>query len=249
MLRMMELATTGLVAEQRSLDVNANNMANLQSLGFKAGRADFRDLLYQTVNGAVVGNGVGMASTQISFAQGALQVTSVPTDLAIQGRGFFQVQLPNGSTGYTRAGHFLPDANGNLVNPRGYYLLGSAGKLTLPAGYTSVTVSAHGAITAKVNGQPQAVGQLSLADFVNPQGLQDAGGGIFLATANSGTPQTGTPGQGELGVVRQRALEQSNVSMTQAMYRLITEERAYQMDGMAVQVSGKVYTLANQVGS
>jgi flagellar basal-body rod protein FlgG len=241
------IAKTGLDAQQTRMAVISNNLANTNTTGFKRDRASFEDLLYQTVRqpgaasseqtqlptGLQTGTGVRVAATAKQFAQGNLNQTGNALDVAINGRGFFEVLMPDGSTAYTRDGSFQIDAQGQVVTNAGYAVQPG---LQLPEGAQSVTVGADGTVSVQVAGQPEAVqvGQLTLSDFVNPAGLQAKGENLFAETGASGPAQSGAPGQGGVGTLVQGALESSNVNVVEELVSMIETQRAYETNAKAI---------------
>ena len=251
MLRALHIASTGLAAQQTHVEVIANNMANVNTTGFKRGRAEFTDLLYMaervsgvaargTENvvpeGAQVGLGVRTAAIRNLHMQGTLTQTGNKLDLALQGRGFFQIQGPDGETLYTRAGAFNTNAAGQIVTLDGYTLTPA---MTVPANATDVTVSDAGIVSATLPGEiaPQQLGQIALADFVNEAGLEQLGGNLYKQTEASGAPSTGNPGSNGLATIRQGYLESSNVDPVKEIAELITAQRAYEMNSKVVQAA------------
>lgn len=251
MLRALYIASTGLAAQQTHVEVIANNMANVNTTGFKQGRAEFTDLLYMaerasgvaargTENtvpeGAQVGLGVRTAAIRNLHIQGTITQTGNKLDLALQGRGFFQIQGPDGDTFYTRAGAFNTNATGQIVTLDGYTVLPA---MTVPANATNVTVSDAGIVSAILPGQtaPQQLGQITLADFVNEAGLEQLGGNLYKQTEASGAPTTGNPGTNGLATMRQGYLESSNVDPVKEIAQLITAQRAYEMNSKVVQAA------------
>lgn len=247
MLSSLWIAKTGLDAQQTRMDVISNNLANANTTGFKSSRASFQDLMYQnraqpgaqtteqTVSptGLMVGTGVRVVGTEKLFTQGDTSQTGNSMDVAIQGRGFLQVSMPDGSIAYTRDGSLHTDANGQLVTSDGYPLEPA---ITLPANIQSLTIGADGTVSATTNGSATAVqiGTLQLADFVNPAGLQAQGSNLYLETASSGTPQTGQPGLNGMGTLMQGALESSNVNVVEEMVNMIETQRTYEMNSKAI---------------
>jgi len=247
MLSSLWIAKTGLDAQQTRMDVISNNLANANTTGFKSSRASFQDLMYQnraqpgaqtteqTVSptGLMVGTGVRVVGTEKLFTQGDTSQTGNSMDVAIQGRGFLQVSMPDGSIAYTRDGSLHSDANGQLVTSDGYPLEPA---ITLPANIQSLTIGADGTVSATTNGSSTAVqiGTLQLADFVNPAGLQAQGSNLYLETASSGTPQTGQPGLNGMGTLMQGALESSNVNVVEEMVNMIETQRTYEMNSKAI---------------
>jgi flagellar basal-body rod protein FlgG len=240
-------AKTGLDAQQTRMAVTSNNLANVSTTGFKKGRAVFEDLLYQNVKqvgastsqdtqsptGLSLGTGVRVVATEKTFTQGGLAQTGNSLDMAINGRGFFQILMPDGTLGYTRDGSFQVSAQGELVTSNGYKVQPG---ITIPDGAQSVSIGKDGTVTVSVAGQsaPTTVGSVQLADFVNPAGLQPKGENTFLESASSGTAQTGTPGVSGLGTVEQGSLEGSNVNVVEELVNMIETQRAYEMNSKAI---------------
>ncbi|MBI2369964.1 MAG: flagellar basal-body rod protein FlgG [Deltaproteobacteria bacterium] len=260
MIRALWTASSGMSAQQLNLDVVSNNLANVNTVGFKRSRTDFQDLLYQSLRfpgaasaadnqiptGVQIGHGVRPTGVIRFFAQGDYQQTGNQLDLAIEGDGFFQVQQPNGETAYSRAGAFKQDSQGRIVTSDGYVVLPT---LTIPSDATGITVGADGTISVQKAGQtaPSQVGQLQIARFVNPAGLNSIGRNLYLPTASSGDPTTGTPGQNGLGTISQGYLEMSNVSVVEEMVNLIIAQRAYEANSKAVQTADEMLQMANNV--
>ena len=252
-------AKTGLDAQQTQMTVTANNLANVNTNGFKKSRAVFNDLLYQNVtqvggstsdttlypSGLQLGTGVRVVATEPSFTQGSLDNTGNALDVAIQGRGFFQILKPDGTLAYTRDGSFQLNAQGQMVNASGYQVQPA---ITIPAGAQSVTVAPNGVVTVLLPGQsaPTQVGTLQLADFINPAGLQDAGGNLAVESAASGAPTTGTPGLTGMGTVIQGSVESSNVNVVEEMVNMIETQRAYEMNSKAVETCDQMLQFATQ---
>ena len=252
-------AKTGLDAQQTKMSVTANNLANVATNGFKRSRAVFDDLLYQNVTqvgaatsqntysptGLQLGTGVRVVATERSYTQGSLDNTGNPLDLAIQGRGFFQVLQPDGTLAYTRDGNFQANAQGQLVNSSGYQVQPA---ITIPTGAQSVTIGSDGVVSVQIAGQsaPTQVGTLQLADFINPAGLQTVGGNLLVESAASGSPTTGNPGLTGLGTLVQGSLEASNVNVVQEMVDMIETQRAYEMNSKAVQATDQMLQFATQ---
>ena len=241
------VAKTGLDAQQTRMTVISNNMANVNTTGYKQSRAVFEDLLYQNVrqaggqssqdtvlpSGLMLGTGVRTVATEKLFTQGNLQQTGNQLDAAIQGRGFFQVLRPDGGLGYSRDGSFQVDSQGQLVTSSGYAVQPA---ITIPSGAISVSIGSDGVISAMQSGQtsPTQVGNIQLSDFINPSGLQPVGENLFLETAASGAPQSGNPGLNGIGSVIQGALESSNVNVVEEMVGMIEAQRAYEMNSKAI---------------
>jgi len=260
MIRSLWIAKTGLDAQQTQLDVISNNLANVGTAGFKRARAVFEDLLYQTVRqpgaqssqqtqlltGLTLGTGVRSVATEKIFTQGNLQQTGNNLDVAINGSGFFQIQLPDGTTGYTRDGSFHLDAQGQLVTSSGYALQPA---LTIPANALTITVGRDGTVTVTQPGQanPTQVGALQLANFINASGLQAQGENLYVETASSGTPTTNTPGTNGLGTLSQGYIETSNVNVVEELVNMIQAQRAYEINSKAVQTSDQMLQRLSQL--
>jgi len=253
-MKALAIAATGMNAQEQNLEVIANNIANLNTTGFKRSRAEFTDLIYQTERvmgvssrgrdatvpeGAQVGLGVRTAAVRTLQIQGALTNTGNSLDLAINGRGWFQVTTPSGDTVYTRDGAFNTNATGQLVTADGYTV---TPPLLIPQTATSVTVSQTGLVTATIPGQtaPQSLGQLTLANFINEAGLQALGNNLFQQTAASGQPQVGVPGDTAFGVLQQGYLEASNVDPVSEITNLIGAQRAYEMNSKVIQAADQM---------
>jgi len=250
MMRALTTAGTGMVAQQMNLDVIANNLANVNSNAFKVQRAEFQDLMYQTyrasgaANGgeatlpaaAQIGLGSRFAASTTNFTYGTIQATGNPYDVAINGDGFFEVELPDGTTAYTRDGAFKTDANGLLVTSDGYAV---KPQTTIPSGSNAVTISPNGTITAILPGtnDPTQIGSISMAIFPNPAGLTRMGQNLFKAGGGSGDPIETNPGEQGAGTLQQRFLEGSNVQVVEEMVRMITAQRAYEINSKAIQTA------------
>ena len=246
-------AKTGLEAQQTRMAVTANNLANVNTTGFKRGRVAFEDLLYQNLrqvgadtaqdtqlpSGLAVGTGVRVVATEKTYTQGNLQVTNNALDVAINGRGFFQVALPDGTNAYTRDGSFKINAQGELVTSGGYRVQPA---VSIPDGAQSVSIGTDGAVSVQLAGQPapSQVGSLQVVDFVNPAGLQARGENLLLESAASGPPQAGTPGLNGLGALQQGALEASNVNVVEELVAMIETQRAYEMNSKAISTADKM---------
>jgi flagellar basal-body rod protein FlgG len=247
------VAKTGLDAQQMQMSVVSNNLANVNTTGFKKGRAVFEDLLYQNVRqpggqttqqtqaptGLMLGTGVRIVATDKQFSQGNIQQTNNSLDVAVNGRGFFQITMPDGSLAYTRDGTFQLNSQGQVVTSNGYPLQPS---ITVPQGAQSVTIGTDGTVSVvpATSSTPTQVGTLTLADFVNPAGLQDRGNNLYSETAASGAPQTGTPGLSGLGTLSQGSLEASNVDVVEEMVNMIEVQRAYEMNSKAVSTTDQM---------
>jgi flagellar basal-body rod protein FlgG len=254
----MWVAKTGLDAQQTRMAVISNNLANVNTTGFKRGRAAFEDLLYQNVRqagaqssqdtqlptGLSLGTGVRTVATEKIFTQGNLLQTNNSLDVAIEGRGFFQILQPDGSLAYSRDGSFQLDNNGQMVTSNGYILQPG---ITIPANTISMTIGQDGIVTVLTQGNnaPTQVGNLQMSDFINPAGLQAIGQNLFLETAASGSPQTGTPGLNGLGRVVQGALETSNVNTVEELVNMIETQRAYEMNSKAISTADQMLQYVN----
>jgi flagellar basal-body rod protein FlgG len=258
MIRSLQTAATGMDAQQRKIDTTANNIANVNTTGFKASRAEFQELLYQQVRsagdpnnggaptGVEVGLGVKTAATQKNFSQGNLEATENPLDLAIEGSGFFQVRQQSGELGYSRAGNLKVDAQGKLVNADGLELTPS---ITIPTDATSITVERDGRVLVTLPGDATQieVGQLELANFPNPAGLRSLGRGLFGETAASGQARTGNPGAEGLGALSQGFLEGSNVQIVNEMVSMIVSQRAYEINSKVIRTADEMLRSATNL--
>jgi flagellar basal-body rod protein FlgG len=254
-------AKTGLDAQQTRMSVTSHNLANVNTTGFKKGRAVFEDLLYQNVRqvggstsqdtvaptGLALGTGVRVVATEKQYTQGNMQTTGNSFDVAVNGRGFFQVLLPDGTMGYTRDGDFEVSPQGELVTSSGYRVQPG---ITIPDGVQTITIGKDGVVTAKMDGeaQPTQIGTLQLVDFINPAGLQPKGENILVESAASGTPQVGTPGLNGLGYIEQGSLEASNVNVVEELVNMIETQRAYEMNSKAISTTDQMLSyLTNQL--
>lgn len=259
MLPSLWVAKTGLSAQDMNLTTISNNLANVSTTGFKRDRAEFEDLLYQIrrqpggfssqdselPSGLQLGTGVRIVGTQKIFTEGSLQTTEQPLDMAINGRGFFQVLLPDGSVSYTRDGSFQMNADGQVVTSSGFPLEPA---IVLPPEVRTFTVGEDGTVSVTVAGnpQPQILGNLQTADFINYAGLEAIGNNLFLETAASGAPQVGTPGMNGLGNVLQNTLENSNVSVVEELVNMITTQRAYEMNSKVISTADQMLSFITQ---
>ncbi len=259
-MRSLDIASTGMQAQQTSVEVISNNIANMTTTGFKRQRPEFQDLIYQNLrrvgsnssdsgsivpSGAQVGLGVKTAAIYRINEQGNLQQTSNVLDLAIQGNGYFQVTLPSGETAYTRDGTLGLAPDGTMVSADGYVV---APGIQIPSNATNVTINTSGQVQATIAGQtaPQTVGQLQLATFANPAGLDSQGDNLFLQTSASGAPVTGNPSTTGFGSVMQGFVETSNVNVVSEITNLITAQRAYEMNSRVITTSDDMLnTLTN----
>ena len=259
-MRSLDIASTGMQAQQTNVDVISNNLANMTTTGFKRRRSEFQDLIYENMRrvgsntsdsgtvvpaGAQVGLGVRMAAIYRINEQGTLTQTSNSLDMAIRGNGYFPVTLPSGDTAYTRDGTFGLSPDGTIVTADGYPI---AGGITVPANATAVTISATGQVQASLDGQtaPQTVGQIQLATFPNETGLDAQGDNLFLQSGASGNAVTGNPGSPGFGSVLQGYVEGSNVNVVTEISALITAQRAYEMNSKVITTSDQMLsTLTN----
>jgi len=250
MMRALWTASTGMAAQQDNIDVISNNLANVSTNGFKKSRSDFEDLMYQTMRqpgsssgpdtqlptGVQIGSGVRQVAVTKIFLEGSSQQTGNPLDMEINGDGFFQVTLPDGTIGYTRDGAFNKDSSGQIVTAEGYPIEPS---ITIPANATSISVSSDGIVSASIAGQTasQQLGQLQLATFVNPAGLNSTGGNLYKETDASGSPTVSNPGVDAAGTILSQSVETSNVQVVEEMVNMIVAQRAYEMNSKAVQTA------------
>ncbi len=253
------VAKTGLEAQQMRMSVISNNLANVNTNGFKRDRAVFEDLLYQNVRqagalssqnsrlptGLQLGTGVRTVATEKIQTLGNIVQTNNSLDIAIQGRGFLQVLQPDGNLAYSRDGAMKMDETGQLVTSSGYVFQPA---ITLPSDATTVTIGSDGVVSALIPGSttPTQVGNIQLADFINPTGLQAVGENLYLETASSGSPSTGTPGLNGLGTVIQGALETSNVNVVEELVNMIETQRAYEMNSKAIQTTDRMLQFVTQ---
>lgn len=258
MMKSLNTAATGMKAQQTNMDVIANNLSNVSTMGFKKARAEFEDLLYDnqkepgaatgmnsiSPTGVQVGMGVKTSAVEKDFTQGSTKVTNSAFDMEIQGPGFFPVQTPNGQIAYTRDGAFkkgpdgrIQDKNGNRLQP----------EITVPAEATGLEIGANGQVMVITgeNNQPQNIGQIQLVSFVNPAGLKAVGGNLFIPSASSGLPQQGQPGQNGLGTVAQGQLETSNVNIVDEMVNMIQAQRAYETNSKVIQAADQMLQSVN----
>lgn len=259
-MRALWTAATGMQAQQLTLDVISNNLANVQTAGFKRSRVDFQDLVYETLqapgvasaegqeipSGFQIGHGSRAVATQRLFMKGDLQQTGNILDLAIEGDGFFQIQLPGGDTVYSRAGTFKKDSEGRSVTSDGFNL---QPQITIPQDATSVTVGVDGTVSVTVAGQqqPQQAGTIELVRFVNPAGLQSLGRNFFTPTQASGDATPGTAGRDGLGTLLQGFVEMSNVNVVEEMVGLIVSQRAYEINSRAIRTADEMMQTANNL--
>ena len=260
MIRSLWIAKTGLDAQQTQMDVIANNLANVSTSGFKRSRAVFEDLLYQTMrqpgaqssqqtqlpSGLQLGTGVRPVATERIFTQGNLQQTGNNKDVAIQGAGFFQVLLPDGTTAYTRDGSFQSDNQGQLVTSSGYVVQPA---ITIPANAQSITIGRDGTVSVTQAGSvaPVQVGSLQLATFINSAGLEAKGENLYVETAASGTANTNTPGSNGAGLLNQGYVETSNVNVAEELVNMIQTQRAYEINSKAITTSDQMLQKLTQL--
>ncbi|QOC21224.1 flagellar basal-body rod protein FlgG [Wenzhouxiangella sp. AB-CW3] len=252
------ISKTGLDAQQTRMSVVSNNLANVNTTGFKRGRAVFEDLIYQNVrqaggqtsqenempSGLYLGTGARVVATEKMFTQGNLVKTDNAFDMAVQGRGFFQIQMPDGTQAYTRDGSFQINSQGEMVTASGYLLQPN---INIPEGAQSLTIGTDGTVSARLPGQaePVQVGTVQLADFVNPGGLEPRGENLFLETGASGPALTGTPGLNGLGTLAQGMVEGSNVNVVEELVNMIETQRAYEMNSKAIATSDEMLRYVN----
>lgn len=260
MMNALWIAKTGMSAQQTNMDVVSHNLSNVSTTGYKRQSAVFEDLIYQNLRqvgsqadeqnilptGMHLGLGVRTVATTRNFTQGTPLESGKDLDVAISGDGFFQIQMPDGTTAYTRDGTFNKDANGQLVTAGGYPLLDG---ITVPQDATKLSISRSGVVSVTVpgNAQPQQIGQLNTASFINPPGLEPIGENLYRESAASGAPQTGTPGTNNLGTVMQGFLESSNVNVVEELVQMIQTQRAYEMNSKAISTSDQMLAKLSQL--
>ena len=253
MMRSLWISKTGMEAQQTQLDTISHNLANASTNGYKRSHAVFEDLMYQNLRqaganssvqttlptGLQAGLGTRAVATARNFSQGGLQQSSNLLDVAVRGSGFFEIQLPDGTNGYTRDGAFQVNAQGQLVTNNGYAVQPG---ITIPANAQSVTIGNDGTVSVTLPGQelPQSVGQLQVSSFIIPAGLEPKGGNIYTETAAAGTPNAGTPGQNGLGSLQQGFVETSNVNVVEELVQMIQTQRAYELNSKAIQTSDQM---------
>ena len=253
MMRSLWISKTGMEAQQTQLDTISNNLANVSTNGYKRSHAVFEDLMYQNIRqagaasssqtelptGLQVGLGTRAVATARNFSQGNLQQSANPLDVAVRGNGFFQIQLPDGTTAFTRDGSFQVSSTGQLVTNNGYTVQPG---ITIPTTAQSVTIGNDGTVSVVLPGQalPQPVGQIQLASFINPAGLEPKGQNLYGETAASGTPNAGVPGVNGLGSVQQGFVETSNVNVVEELVQMIQTQRAYELNSKAIQTSDQM---------
>jgi flagellar basal-body rod protein FlgG len=260
MFRSLHIAATGMAAQEAQLDAISNNLANVNTVGFKKVRADFQDLLYETLRapgsattattfsptGLQVGSGTRMVATSRLHSQGTLQQTGNPLDIAIEGNGFFPIQQSDGTIAYTRAGNFKTDAQGRIVNSEGLPL---DPPITIPPDTTGISIGADGTVSAstKTAAQPIQLGQIQIANFVNPAGLNSAGHNLYIATSASGEPQLGVGGVDGRGTLLQGTTEHANVEVVEEMIGLIAAQRNYEINSKVVSAADEMLRNATQM--
>ena len=251
MMRSLFTAATGMEAQQQHIDVISNNLANLNTTAFKKSRANFHDLLYQTLrapgqntttgtvvpSGIQIGSGVKLASVDKLFTTGAMRLTGQDHDMMVMGDGFFRVQLDDGQTAFTRDGNFKWDNQGRLTTADGFPLVDG---ITKPQGATSVNVGLDGVVTAQVGAEKQELGQIQLANFINPMGLSSKGRNLYTSTDASGEATVGVANQNGLGAIEHQQLEAANVNVVQEMVDMITGQRAYEMNSKVIATSDQM---------
>lgn len=257
MMRALWSSASGMVAQQKNIDVISNNISNVNTVGFKGSRADFQDLIYQIIQpagtlnqertiptGIEIGHGTQLVATPTRFAQGDLKDTEDTLDMAIQGDGFFRIQMPDGQTTYTRAGSFTLDGTGNLVTANGLPLDPS---LQVPSEAEDVLIAEDGTVSTRAAGDidPTIVGNIQLALFPNPRGLQHAGRGLFKLTSAAGPEMLRTPGQQGAGIIRSGMLEMSNVKIVEEMVGMIVAQRSYEANAKSIQTADEMLGTAN----
>ncbi len=259
--RSLDIGATGMLAQQQNVDVISNNIANMTTTGFKRQRAEFQDLLYQNKirpgatsadsettlpSGLQFGLGVSVGAVYRLHEQGSIQLTENDLDLAINGEGYFQIELPNGETAYTRASVYQLNENGEIVNPQGYRLQPG---LNVPEEAIDIVVNASGEVLVKIADQVEFdnIGQIELAKFINPGGLEAIGDTLFLETTASGNANTGEPGEDDLGTIRQGAIENSNVNIVEEITNLIAAQRAYEMNSNVISTSDEMLQTITQI--
>lgn len=260
MIKSLSTAATGMQAQQTNMDVIANNLANVSTAGFKKSRAEFEDLMYQTVKepgavsglnsisptGVQTGLGVRTAAIQKDFDYGAAKITKNPLDIQIEGAGFFPIQLSDGQIGYTRDGQFKKDPAGRIVDKNGNAL---QPEIVIPQNATGIDIAPNGTVTVTTAGSfnPQSIGQIQVVNFVNPAGLKSMGKNVFMPSGASGLPAQGAPGQNGLGELAQGQVESSNVNIVDEMVNMITAQRSYETNSKVIQASDQMLQSTNQL--
>jgi flagellar basal-body rod protein FlgG len=260
MMRSLFSAASGMYAQQLAMDTIANNLSNVNTTGYKKSKAEFQDLIYQTLRAAgtstvagivvptelQIGHGVRPVAIQKNFSQGSPFSTENPLDVAIMGNGFFQITLPDGTIAYSRDGSFKINNDGTLVTADGYYL---EPQISIPEDTTSVNIGTDGTVAVLVVGsvEPQQVGQIELAKFINPGGLKNVGQNLYLPTEASGEPVLGTPSLEGFGQLEQGYLESSNVKVVEEMVNMIISQRAYELNSKSIRTAEEMLQMANNV--
>jgi flagellar basal-body rod protein FlgG len=260
MLRSLQTAATGMEAQQQLIDTLSNNIANVNTNGFKRGRVHFNDLLYQNLrapglsssNGTVapsgvqIGNGARVASIEKSFEEGSVKITRNDTDLMIKGRGFFRIQMPDGTLSYTRDGSFKRSPDGRIVNHEGLPLVP---EIVVPPNALRVQVGLDGVVTASIQGEqePRNIGQIQVSTFINPAGMNSIGRNLYTASPASGEPVVSTPGENGTGQLGQGELESSNVNIVEEMVTMITGQRAYELNSKVIKTGDDMLATTNQM--
>lgn len=264
MMRSLWTAKTGMDAQQTNLDTISNNLANVSTTAYKRVRPVFEDLLYQNLRspglneefgifvpaGLQAGNGSRVSATQRINSAGSLVQSQNPLDMAINGNGFFEVSTSNGERAFTRAGNFMRDEQGRIVNPGGHVLTGRDGaSITIPANATAVVIGSDGTVSwyGASTTAPNVAGQVALVNFVNPAGLSTGGGGLYFETMSSGEPQSGMAGQAGFGSISQYYTEQSNVNVAEELVSLIAAQRAYEITAKSVSASDQILQKLGQL--
>ena len=254
------ISKTGLDAQTKDIAVISNNLANASTVGYKKSRAVFEDLLYQTINqpggkssqetempsGLMLGVGTKVVATQKIHSQGDMLQTDNPLDIAIQGDGYFEIAMPDGSSAYSRNGQFTLDSEGNMVTPGAGYMLQP--QITIPQDATSIIISQDGEVSVRLQGQAEnaVVGQINTISFINPTGLEPVGQNLYVETPTSGAPQEGVPGLEGYGMLIQSALETSNVNTTEELVNLIESQRIYEMNSKVISAVDQMLSYINQ---
>lgn len=260
MLRSLNTAATGMDSQQELIDTLSNNLANVNTIGFKASRANFQDLLYQNIrapglqsttgaispSGIQIGNGSKLISVEKTFEEGSVKITNKDTDFMISGKGFFRIQMPDGSISYTRDGTFRRNVDGRLATAEGLPLVP---EIIVPSNTVGLKVGIDGVVSAKVSNdvEPRNLGQIQIANFINPAGLSAQGRNLFAQTPASGEPIVGVPGENGTGNVEQGQLESSNVNIVQEMVQMIMGQRAYELNSKVIKTSDEMLASTNQM--
>lgn len=260
MLRALYSGSSGMLSQQMNMDILSNNLANVNTTGFKKSRADFSDLLYSTMRekntvtrrgetlpyGTQTGNGTRISSTKTVFTDGNLQATGNSLDIAIEGDGFLQVQMPDGTIAYTRNGALQKDGQGNLVTQDGNFVQPA---ISIPQGTQEITIAPDGTISATIagNSTPQKLGQIQMAKFINPAGLEKVGSSLYKATENSGPVQVGFAGGAGFGNIKQGNLEMSNVNVAEEMINVMVAQRAYELNSRTIRNADDMLGMANSL--